>query len=128
MDVFQLVCETQDRRVTRGRPGQANNLAPSQTDFFKLFALGQGWRTLLRAHAHIADNLFGEILLRMEKTCVYEHRISDYSRDIDPYMLAPRATARLAQPLERPWSDVRILCADYHIAVYALSVQIYVYS
>ena len=113
--------------MTRGRPGEANNLASSQTDFFKLFGLGQGWRTLLRVHALMANNLRRNSFA-YGKTCFYEHRISDYSCDIFPYMLAPRATAWLAQPLDRPWSDVRILCADYHIALSALSVQMYVYS
>jgi len=32
MLVFQILCETQGRPMTLGGPGQANNLAPSQTD------------------------------------------------------------------------------------------------
>jgi len=83
MVVFQIVCETQGRRATRGRPGEANNLASSQTDFFELFGLGQGWRTLWRVHAHIANNLRRNSFA-YGKTCVYEHRISDFSRDIVP--------------------------------------------
>ena len=127
MVVFEIVCETQGRRVTRGRLEQANNLAPFQTDFFNLFGLGQGWRTLLRVHAHIAGNLRRNYFA-YGKPCVYAHSISEFSRDIVPYMLAPRATTRLAQHLDRPCSDVRILCADYHIALSALSVQICIYS
>jgi hypothetical protein len=48
---------------SRRRPGHANNFAPFEPIFFKIFALGQGRRILLRAHAQAADKfpraLFG---------------------------------------------------------------------
>jgi hypothetical protein len=57
MVVSQIVCETQGRPVTRGCPGQAKIWLPSKPIFFQLFGLGQGWRTFLRVHVHIAGNL-----------------------------------------------------------------------
>jgi len=42
---------------TCGIAGQANNLAPPQTDILEIFfGQGQGWRKFLRACAQIADN------------------------------------------------------------------------
>jgi hypothetical protein len=32
-------CTMQDRTETRGRPGQANNLAPIQTEYFKILPI-----------------------------------------------------------------------------------------
>jgi hypothetical protein len=39
-----------------GAPEKQKVWLPPKTIFFKLFCLGQGWRTFLRVHAHIADN------------------------------------------------------------------------
>jgi len=43
--VYRLVCE-----------GRSNSWAPLETYPLKFFGLVQGWRTLLRARAHIANN------------------------------------------------------------------------
>jgi hypothetical protein len=67
---------------------------------------------------HILRIIFGEILLRVENLRLPAPYFRIFTWHlIAPYSLAPRATARLARPLDRPWSDVPILCADYHIAL-----------
>jgi hypothetical protein len=40
-----------------GDPDKQNVWRPPKPIFFKLFGLGQGWRTFLRVNAHIVDNL-----------------------------------------------------------------------
>ena len=101
--VVNFMLGTRGRSGIRGGPGERNNLAPPQSLYYlKFFALGQGWRTFLRAHAQTTDNFLGNSF-----ACGGLSRLSPnvrlfQSRHTARYRLAPRAAARLAWPLVRP--------------------------
>ena len=128
MIVFQILCETQDRPETCGRPGQATNFyAYSNQYSLNLSAKGRDGEHFW-GRVRILRIIFGEILLNVENLCLSAPYFRLFSWRLSaPYRLAPRASVLLARRLDRPWSDVRILCADYRIAVSALPVQIYAY-
>jgi hypothetical protein len=67
------------------------------------FSLERGWRTFLRAHAQIADH-FRRNSLAYGNLSLPAYFILFLWCLSAPYMLASRASARLARPLDRPRS------------------------
>ena len=91
------IADTADRRHVdaRGRLIICRRLNRHSS---KSHGIEQDWPRTLGARGLIADN-FSEKFLRVLKTYVYQHHISDYSSDV----LATWAAVRLARPFDRHW-------------------------
>jgi len=103
----------QGQLVIRGRPGQANNLAPIQRYCLKSSVLEQGWRTFSRKCDQIADNFSGNYFQCENPGLHVPYFPLIQWRHRAPCRLARRTALRLAHPLFRPCLELNLNCFCY---------------
>jgi hypothetical protein len=94
--------------LTRGRPGQVNNLSPLESTFFTFFRRNMALAIFLNSVPK-SWVVFGDIFSSVE-TWVYQHhtRTSDYSSDFLAPLLGWRSGSfQAGLPRRKNWSDER---------------------